>query len=103
MEENVNQSEKRKELPYGQLILVLGIASIPLNCICIIFPFGAVGLYLAYLSLREFEKNPDPGAWSNYQNVMTGKICSMISFGISLLVLLVYIFFYWEIKKYTNS
>lgn len=87
-ESNFSNFEGQQKLPNATAVLVLGIVSI-ITCCCygvLSIILGAVGLYLAKKDTNLYKSNPS--AYTNYNNVKTGKILSIIGIVLGVLFLL---------------
>lgn len=68
---------EKKPLQYSTLIYILAIISLPLCC-CGGFGIVTAGIafFIARTELRKFYANPD--AYSNQDNIYTGKIIALV-------------------------
>ncbi len=85
---------EKQKLPNGTTVLVLGILSI-VTCCCygiISIVLGGVGLYLSKKDLALYKENPE--LYSNYNNINTGRILSIIGISLGVIYLLIVIFSY---------
>lgn len=86
--------ETPQKLPNATAVLVLGILSI-VTCCC----YGVLGLILGIVALVLAKKDTklyieNPGLYTNYSNISTGKILAIIGISLSALYLIVNIYFY---------
>mgnify|MGYP006902224993 CR=1 FL=1 len=81
-------SSGEQQLPNATLALVLGILSIVLCGIGIVL--GVIGLVVANKDIALFRNNPGQYAIASYNNVRTGRICSIIGLILSALVIILY-------------
>jgi uncharacterized membrane protein YjjP (DUF1212 family) len=105
------QSKKNKllidqeALPNSTLILVLGISSIAISlCCCLVLgAFGfigiliggiaaVIGLIMAKKAKNTYEQNPGLYTESSYNNINTGRICSIVGLALAVLCLIVFTF-----------
>lgn len=89
--------EAPQKLPNATAVLVLGILSI-LTCCCygiLSIILGAVGIYLAKKDATLY--NANPSLYTNYNNVKTGKILSIIGIVLGVLFL---IYMVWIISVF---
>ena len=86
---------EKQKLPNATLVLILGILSI-LTCCC----YG-IGLILGIVALVQAQKDialyaQNPELYSNYSNLNTGKILSIIGISLSAIYLLVVIWMFYS-------
>lgn len=79
---------ERQSLPNSTLILILGILSI-LTCCC----YGIIGLIFGIVTLVMAKKArqmymAEPGLYTGYNNVKTGKILAIIGIILSIVYLI---------------
>lgn len=82
----------QQKLPNATTVLVLGIVSI-VTCCCygiISLITGGIGLYLAKKDEALYQANPE--LYSDYQNLKTGKILSIIGIVLGVLYLIYMVF-----------
>ena len=82
----------QQKLPNATTVLVLGIVSI-VTCCCygiVSLITGGIGLYLAKKDEALYQANPE--LYSDYQNLKTGKILSIIGIVLGLLYFVYMIF-----------
>ena len=80
--------EERQQLPNSTLILVFGILSI-VGCCCwglVGLIFGIVALVMSKKAIEEY--NANPGLYTGYNNVKTGRILAIIGIILSALALI---------------
>ena len=87
--------ETSQKLPNATAVLVLGILSI-ITCCC----YGILGLILAIVALFLAKKDlvayrANPSLYTNYSNLNTGRILSIIGIVINILTI---IYFAWVIS-----
>ncbi len=85
----------KQPLPNSTAVLILGIASIVLNC-CI--PFvgiicGVIALVLAQKDLKLYNANPDRYDPTSYKNLNAGKITGIIGLVIGAAYILAFFLF----------
>lgn len=80
-------SQGQQSLPNATTVLVLGILSIVVCCIC-----GIIALVLASGDKRLYERNPSLYSPSSYELIKAGRICSIISLCLWGLGFLFYVF-----------
>ncbi|MBU2996605.1 hypothetical protein KO500_09170 [Cellulophaga baltica] len=90
-----------KSLPEASNALTLGILSIVITLFCC-GPFGAI---LGFIGLSKAKKaesifNLNPGEYSGYDNIKTGRILSYIGIGIAAMYLLFFIIYFGAIIAY---
>ena len=78
---------EKRSLPNGTAVLVLGILSI-ITCCCygIGLILGIIALVLAKKDLALYRENPE--LYSNYKNLNTGKILSIIGIVLSAIYII---------------
>ncbi|WP_296148786.1 CCC motif membrane protein [uncultured Flavobacterium sp.] len=84
---NFSNFETPQKLPNASAVLVLGILSI-ITCCCygvLSIILGAVGIYLANKDTALYNLNPS--LYTNFNNVRTGKILSIIGIVLGVLFL----------------
>lgn len=91
---NGNENFIPSQLPNATAVLVLGIISILGSC-CF---YGIVGLICGIIALVLAKKSTslykqNPNAYTNYSNVNTGRILAIIGIVLSLLIIIMIIFF----------
>lgn len=91
---------EKQKLPNATAVLILGIASI-ITCCCygvLGIITGVVALVLAKKDTQTYLENPE--LYSNYSNIKTGKVLAYIGIVLSVLYVLLLIWFYatfgWE-------
>jgi hypothetical protein len=104
MEQNNFSTISNQKLPNGTAVLVLGILSI-VTCCC----YGLIGLVLGIVGLVLASKDQklyvlDPSAYTNYNNIKTGRILCIIGIALSAiyLVYMVWIFAYFGFEVLQN-
>jgi len=82
---------EKQKLPNGTAVLILGIASI-LTCCCwgIGIILGIVALVIAKKDMILYYENPE--LYSNYPNINTGRILSIIGIILGSITLIFYIY-----------
>ena len=82
-------------LPNSTAALVLGIVSIASLCCCSIvgFVLGIIGLVLGVNAMALYQQSPGVYSEASFKNANAGKICSIIGLVLSVLSILVFIFF----------
>lgn len=85
-------------LPGASNALTFGILSIVLTLICC-GPFGAIFGFIGLSSAKQAEKifELDPGNYSGYENVKTGRILSYIGLAIAAVYLILCIVYFGAI------
>jgi uncharacterized membrane protein len=92
-QQNPYQQNPYQQNPYGQVpqphpqgttVLVLGIVGL---VVC--FIAGIVGLVIGNKALKEIDANP--GAYNNRQNVVVGRILSIIGIVLQVIVIVGYL------------
>ncbi|WP_394675174.1 CCC motif membrane protein [uncultured Chryseobacterium sp.] len=82
----------QQKLPNATAVLVLGILSI-VTCCC----YGIPGIVAGIIGLVLYKKDnalylQNPGMYSNYNNLNTGRILSIIGIVLSVLAIIYFIF-----------
>lgn len=93
MEEKKFNNFENQQLPNATAVLVLGILSI-ITCCCygVGAILGGVALYLSKKDMNLYKENPQ--SFSNYGNLKTGRILSIIGIVLSAIYLVFIIIFY---------
>lgn len=101
--ENFDAPIATEKVPQSTLVLILGIASIPLCCFFFGLPsfiIGIVNLVLHSKAMNIYRENPGKYTAGSLSNLKAGKICTIIGliFGIIMLLLSVWLIstFGWE-------
>lgn len=79
-------SQPKRPLPNAQTSLILGILSIVLCWCCVSFILAVIGLVLALNAENEYKANPNLYSEADYKNATLGKILSIISIPLSIIV-----------------
>lgn len=91
---------EQQKLPNSTAVLILGIASI-VTCCC----YGIVGLIVGIIGLSLYKKDnllyqQNPGQYSDFNNLNTGRILCIIGIILSALFIVyligIYSYFGWE-------
>jgi len=87
MEQEKSSFMEQEKLPNATAVLVLGILSIVTCCCFGIFGviFGIIALILANKDMKLYKQNP--GLYTNYNNLNTGRIIAIIGLVLSALFL----------------
>jgi hypothetical protein len=95
---------EQQPLPGASNALTMGIISVVGALICC-GPFAAIfsiiGLNSAKKAQRAYDENP--GAYTGYESVKTGKILSYIGLGLSLIMLVLLIIYFGVIIALVTS
>jgi beta-lactamase regulating signal transducer with metallopeptidase domain len=96
--------ETNKKLPNATAVLILGISSI-VTCCCygiLSVIIGIIGLVLANKDAQIYAENPT--AYSNYNNLKTGKILCIIGIilGVLSIAYFIFIFSYFGMEALQN-
>lgn len=85
---------ENQKLPNATAVLILGIASIVTCCCYGILGIitGVVALVLAKKDTQLYLENPE--LYSNYSNIKTGKVLAYIGIVLSVIYVLILIWFY---------
>ncbi|MGK4568733.1 CCC motif membrane protein [Flavobacterium sp. 3HN19-14] len=83
-----NQILEKQKLPNATAVLVLGILSIVTCCCYGIFGllFSIIALVLAKKDMKLYQENPE--LYSNYKNLNTGRIISIVGLVLSIVFIL---------------
>tara|TARA_R110002167_G_scaffold50143_2_gene146298 strand:+ start:1633 stop:1947 length:315 start_codon:yes stop_codon:yes gene_type:complete len=94
----------QETLPGASNALTFGILSIVLTAICC-GPFGAIFSFIGLSNAKKAEKIhlENPGEFTGYDNVKTGRILSYIGIGLAVLYLLFFILYFGLIIAFIAS
>ncbi len=95
---------EQQPLPGASNALTMGIISIVGALVCcgpFAIIFSIIGLNSANKAERLYQENP--GGYSGYESVKTGKILSYIGLGISLILLVLLIIYFGVIIAFIGS
>ena len=85
----------QESLPGASTAMTMGIISIVGALVCC-GPFAAIFSFIGLSNAKKAERlyQENPGTYSGYENVKTGRILSYIGLGLSLIMLLVVILYF---------
>ena len=104
--ENLDVQIPTEKIPQSTLVLILGIASIPLCCLFFGLPsfiIGIVNLVLHSKATNAYKENPGKYTAGSLSNLKAGKICTIIGliFGIIMILLSAWMIstFGWDVMN----
>lgn len=94
----------QQPLPGASNALTMGIISLVGALICC-GPFAAIFSIIGLSSAKKAERlyKENPGAYTGYENVKTGRILSYIGLGLSLIMLIILILYFGVIVAMISS
>ncbi|MGB5238671.1 MAG: CCC motif membrane protein [Flavobacteriaceae bacterium] len=95
---------EQQPLPGASNTLTMGIISVVGALVCC-GPFAAIFSIIGLNSAKKAQRiyNENPGAYSGYESVKTGKILSYIGLGLSLIMLVLLIIYFGVIIALITS
>ena len=94
----------QESLPGASNALTMGIISIVGSLICcgpFAIIFSIIGITSASKAERLYKENP--GTYTGYENVKTGRVLSYIGLGLSLIMLIIFIIYFGVIIALISS
>ncbi|QBA63709.1 CCC motif membrane protein [Muriicola soli] len=94
----------QQSLPGASNALTMGILSVVLTLLCC-GPFGIIFTILGLNSAGKAERlyNENPGMYTGYENVKTGRVLSYVGLALSICYLLFFILYFGAIIAFISA